>query len=259
MKFNGNVAVLEKEWLADDVFKIIVQRHESMGQIIAGQFFNIKASPYGYPMLNRPISVSDFSETTIEFTIKVLGDGTKQLSAYEVGDVIEMMGPLGNGFSVTPAKKILLVGGGIGIAPLKKLCYLPEFANTEIHVVLGFRDKPYFLEAFKEKAVHFEVVSEREAGYRNGFVTEPLKELLDSHNYDMVFSCGPQKMLENVAKILVEKEVKGQVLMEEKMACGIGACLVCTCKIKDEEKGFKHKRMCKDGPMFFADEVIFDA
>lgn len=258
MKFNGVSKILSKKWLSEDVFQLSVQWTKEMGSIKAGQFFNIRSNEVGYPMLSRPISVSDFDETSVEFTIKILGDGTKSLSKFAVGDDLSLMGPLGNGFELIHAKKILLVGGGIGIAPLKKLCTEGIFKDSEVDIILGYRDEPYMLDDFKTHANQMVVVSENIESYRKGYVTEPLKEFLKESHYDMVYSCGPQMMLKNVSRLLNENGVKGQILMEEKMACGIGACRVCTCKIKDETKGFSHKRMCKDGPMFYADEVIFD-
>lgn len=258
MKFNGISKVISKKWLCEDVFQLTIQRTIGMGPIQAGQFFNIRSNEFGYPMLNRPISVSDFDQNSVEFTIKVLGEGTKSLSRFQEEDFLSLMGPLGNGFELLDAKKILLIGGGIGIAPLKKICTEEIFRDTEIDIILGFRDEPYMLESFKSHAKQMIVLSENIETYRKGYVTEPLEELINESKYDMIYSCGPQKMLKSVSEVLNKKGVRGQILMEEKMACGIGACLVCTCKTKDDQKGFSHKRMCKDGPMFYADEVIFD-
>ncbi|MGX8797257.1 dihydroorotate dehydrogenase electron transfer subunit [Fusibacter sp. JL298sf-3] len=255
MRFNDSVRVLKKVDLNKEVFQLVVERKEAMGEIKAGQFFNLKAAGV---LLNRPISVSDFNEVSIEFTIKILGEGTAQLHRLQEGESLALMGPLGNGFECVPAKKILLVGGGIGIAPLKRLCYETVYKETTIHTVLGFREQPYLEKAFAEKSALCHFVSETDSAYELGFVTAPLERLLSEHTYDQVFVCGPMPMLKAVSAVLAKKEVDAQLLMEEKMACGVGACLVCTCKIKEGENGFKHKRMCKDGPMFYASEVVFD-
>jgi len=259
MKFNGSVKIIERKQLHQDVFQIIVERPHMMDAILPGQFFNIVASNTGYPLLRRPISVSGYSADVIEFTVKVLGTGTQALSEYEVGESIVLMGPLGNGFEHKGVKKVLLVGGGIGIAPLKGL--IEHMASDEItvDVILGFRDEPYLVEMFSAHASSLTLVSEYKASYRLGYVTQPFVEHIGANTYDMIYACGPEVMLKSLAGICNSRELPIQLLMEEKMACGIGACLVCTCKVKQGDFGFKHVRMCKEGPMFYGSEVIFDA
>ena len=230
-----------------------------MEAILPGQFFNIVASNTGYPLLRRPISVSGFSADVIEFTVKVLGRGTQALSEYEVGETIVLMGPLGNGFEQKDEKKVLLVGGGIGIAPLKGLIENMASDEKTVDVILGFRDEPYLVEMFSAYASTLTLVSEYDASFRLGYVTQPFIEHIDANDYDMIYACGPEAMLKFLARICNERGLPIQLLMEEKMACGIGACLVCTCKIKQGDFDFKHVRMCKEGPMFYGSEVIFDA
>ena len=170
------------------------------------------------------------------------------------------MGPLGNGFDTGNHKKVLLVGGGIGVAPIKGLGEFLEKDSVNIKTLLGFRDTPYMLEAFRAFSDEVVIVSENDKDYRQGYITLPLEELLanQNENFDMIYACGPLVMLKSVQKICAQFNVPVQLLMEEKMACGIGACLVCTCKTKEGDFGFKHSRMCLDGPMFYGDEVIFD-
>jgi dihydroorotate dehydrogenase electron transfer subunit len=258
MKFNGSVKIIERNQLSHDVFQIKVERPSMIEEILPGQFFNIVASSTGYPLLRRPISVSGYGADFIEFTVKVLGTGTKALSEYVVGESIEVMGPLGNGFKQNVERKVLLVGGGIGIAPLKGLLksFSPEAVTLD--VILGFRDEPFMVEMFSAQASSLTLVSEYDASYRLGYVTQPFIEHIDANTYDMIYACGPEAMLKTVAKICNDRKLPVQLLMEEKMACGIGACLVCTCKVKHGDFGFKHVRMCKEGPMFWGSEVIFD-
>ncbi len=259
MKFNGIVKIIDRKQLQQDVFQIKVVRPNVIEEILPGQFFNIVASNTGYPLLRRPISVSGYSTDVIEFTVKVLGTGTQALSEYEVGETIVLMGPLGNGFEQKGEKRVLLVGGGIGIAPIKGL--LEKFASqaVSVDVVLGFRDEPYLVEMFSAHASTLTLVSEYDASFRLGYVTQPFIEYIDANAYDMIYACGPEAMLKTLAGICNHRELPIQLLMEEKMACGIGACLVCTCKVKQGDFGFKHVRMCKEGPMFYGSEVIFDA
>jgi len=258
MKFNGSVKIIERKQLLLDVFQIKVERPRTIEEILPGQFFNIIASNTGYPLLRRPISVSGYSAEVIEFTVKVLGMGTQALSEFEVGESIVLMGPLGNGFEQTSEKKVLLVGGGIGIAPIKGLLERLKSSEITADVILGFRDEPYLVEMFSAHTTSLTLVSENDASCRLGYVTQPFVEHIEATPYDMIYACGPEAMLKTIAKICNERTLPVQLLMEEKMACGIGACLVCTCKIKHGDFGFKHVRMCKEGPMFYGNEVIFD-
>lgn len=262
MKFSGKVKVISKKTLSDDVFQIKVEKHQAMGEIKPGQFFNIVASKTGYPLLRRPISVSGFDDETVEFTIKVIGSGTLALSGLCTGDEIDIMGPLGNGFDLEYDSfgygKVLLVGGGIGVAPIKGLAEKLSSQGVKMDVIIGFRDKPYLVEAFSQLHARMTIVSENDTAFTLGYVTKPFEAYVNHEKYNMIFACGPEVMLRTVAGIAESRNIEIQLLMEEKMACGIGACLVCTCKTKEGAFGFKHSRMCKDGPMFYGREVIFD-
>lgn len=258
MRFDGFVKIIDKNWIQDDIVTLTIERLPEMGDITPGQFFNIQASSLGYPMLRRPISISGYDEKTVTFTVKVLGTGTHQIANHRVGDSIKMMGPLGNGFERALAKKVLIIGGGIGVAPMKGLIEKLEQPASAIDVILGFKEHPYLTEYFKPRCQKLALFSETVSGFRKGYVTEALEDWIKDTAYDMVYACGPLQMLKSVAKILNEANVPVQLLMEEKMACGIGACLVCTCKTKKDAFNFKLSRMCKDGPMFYGSEVIFD-
>lgn len=258
MKFIGKVKLLKKQMINEENFRFVIERTDEMGLIQPGQFFNISATKFDYPLLKRPISVSGVGDDSIEFTIKIIGDGTRAMMDYNEGDFIELMGPLGNGFESDGYQKILVIGGGIGIAPLKGLINSLKKTDVIIHSVLGYRDTPYLHEDFVAKSLKIDIMSENDDQYRTGYVTEPVVKLLEMESYDMIFVCGPHPMLKNLTDLFNSKGIRAQLLMEEKMACGIGACLVCTCKTKNGDFGFKHSRMCKDGPMFYSDEVIFD-
>lgn len=262
MKYQGEVKIVRKEDISEDVFSLRIQKPSKDMTVKAGQFFNLKASIFKSPLLRRPISVSDFDDETIEFTIKVLGEGTEQLKMLNVGDVLDIIGPLGNGFEYKGEREVLLIGGGIGIAPIKGLAKAlrRENPNIQITTILGFRDKPYDLDAFEQVSDQVYIVSETDENHTLGFVTTPLQKLIadGKHRIDMSFACGPMGMLRAITDHFNQANLPVQLLMEEKMACGIGACLVCTCKIKEGDFGYKHQRMCKEGPMFYGSEVIFD-
>lgn len=253
--------VIAKEWLTDQVFTLTLKRPKEMGEILPSQFFNLKwqAAPY----LRRPISISQIRPDRISFTIILKGEGTKQLSQMKPGDVLDVHGPLGNAYAINKSfKKVLVIGGGIGVPPQAVLTEaLREIPGIEIHVQVGFRGQPYLIERFSSVTPHLEIASETEGVAYKGYVTDLTEKALGQHTYDMVFVCGPHVLIEKVAKLAAKSKTPVQLLMEERMACGIGACMVCTCKVIDTntEEGYVHKRVCKDGPVFMGSEVSFHA
>lgn len=248
----GEVSVLSREQLSDDVFRITVERPENMGAIGPGQFIMITANAY---LLKRPISVSGITDNRIEFTIRIVGKGTQEIVKLEK---LEIMGPLGNGFEMKSHKNILIVGGGIGVAPLLPVARNYTKDGIKTHVSLGFREGPIMDTEFDEYSSSLHIASELLPGYFNGYATSQAETILQNESVDMIFACGPKAMMKEVVKLSNMYSVPAQLLLEEKMACGIGACLGCTCKTKEGAFGFKHSKVCKDGPMFWADEVIFD-
>ncbi|GAB6106868.1 dihydroorotate dehydrogenase electron transfer subunit [Fusibacter bizertensis] len=259
MKFNGKVKIVNKQQLQEDIFQLTVEKPSEIDVISPGHFFNLMATTSGSPLLRRPISVSNTTENSIEFTIKVLGKGTEWLSQKRIGDYLEIMGPLGNGFDVNDKmEKVLLLGGGIGVAPIKGLLAHLTNKNIKCDSIIGFRDQPIFVEEFKTFSEYNEIISEKDTNYKLGYVTEYFEKIVKSNNYDAIYACGPEAMLKSLVKVSEGMGLRLQLLMENKMACGIGACLVCTCKVKQGDFDYKHVRMCKEGPMFYSDEVIFD-
>jgi len=259
MKKTYQLKVIKKEVLNEEIFKFELEKPEDMPAIYPGQFFGLAASTNGYPLLKRPISVSKVLDKSIEFTVKVVGEGTKLLLNKEINDEIEVIGPVGNGFFLDEiSEKSLIVGGGIGISPVKELArYLKEEKDLRLPVVLGFRDKPFDMDDFSSISDEIEIATESGVEGHKGYVTYILEERLKKGSVDQVLVCGPHMMLKAVKELCERYNVITQLLMEERMACGIGACLVCTCAIK-EEGGVKNKRVCKDGPVFYGSEVVFD-
>jgi len=259
MSFVGNLEVLKNEAITEEVFALTIETHEG-SDIKAGQFYNFKAGDTAYPLLRRPISVALVEDGKIVFYIQKKGIGTNLLSQLKAGDEINVIGPLGNGFDFAGIKKPLVVGGGIGVAPMMETArVLKDLGHENVRVLLGYREEPYGLEVFERITSRVEVASEHTESYHKGYVTTLLKKALEEEDYDGVFVCGPHVMLKAVADICKAKGVKSYLLMEEKMACGIGACLVCTCKVQKQGEGdFKNLRTCKEGPVFLGDEVMFD-
>ncbi len=219
--------------------------------VLPGQFFQLK-SPAKY--LRRPISVARVKGHEVIFYVKILGEGTAAIGKLGRGDSLDLIGPLGRGFVLDDQKKRgLLLGGGIGIAPLIELSHalgIPHDAR------IGYTGDALFDDDFErpDTCVSYSLTGK---AMKKGFPTQGLEEELKAGTYDVIYACGPMPLLAAVQRLGEAFGVETQLLMEEKMACGIGACLGCTQKIKDE-RGYKLLRLCKEGPMFYGSEVIFD-
>lgn len=219
----------------------------------AGQFLHI-ACGEGL-LLRRPISVclvqQDEPQDTARVVFEVRGEGTKWLAQRQVGDKVNVLGPLGNGFSITADDRLLLVGGGIGVPPLLgQAAYTPKKATA----VLGFRsaDRAMLVEDYQHYCADVYLCSDDGSLGRHGFVDAQLRDILEKDkNFTAVLACGPKPMLKNVAKVAAEFGVPCQVSLEERMACGVGACLGCAVQMADGTM----KHVCKDGPVFDAEEV----
>jgi dihydroorotate dehydrogenase electron transfer subunit len=242
------------------IHKIVIEKPKDLGKVKAGQFFNLKSGEEEYPLLRRPISVSIIDDETLTFLINKVGKGTMLLCSKNKGEYIDILGPLGNGFNLDIEKNnVLVVGGGMGVAPLLELVkQLSLKDDIDIKVMLGYSDIPFMVEDFKEFADDLIVASEKKEFDYKGYVTEPLKQELQNKKYDHIFACGPKPMLKVVKNLGEENDIPVQLLMEERMACGMGACLVCTCKVKKGEDDWNYVRTCKEGPVFYGEEVIFD-
>lgn len=234
-----NAKVISNEEISKDIYKLVV---EDNNQINAGQFYMLKIE--GKTLLPRPISICEKNGDTLTFLYAVVGTGTKEYTKLKGNDEIKLTGPLGNGFDLNKDYgKVALVSGGIGTAPMLELSKKLRDNNTEqkIDLYAGFRDDVYLIEDFEEYVNEINVSTNTgKYGYK-GFVTDILKV----EEYDTVLCCGPEVMMKKVIEMCKEKNVNIYVSMEKHMACGVGACLVCTCKTKDG-----HKRTCKEGPVF---------
>lgn len=233
--------IISNRDLGQDFYLMKVQEKNNARM---GQFYMLRAWDT-YPVLSRPISVYDADGETVSFLYKVVGKGTKLLAKLQEGSEITLDGPHGNGFpSVPEAKKIALVGGGVGIAPLYLAAktYKKENPDCRVDIYLGFSGEPVLVQEYEEAA-------DRVTVNVGGFVTDDI----DPNEYDAIMTCGPVIMM----KVLYEKCVRCNakaplyVSMENRMACGIGACLVCSCKTS---KG--NRKVCKDGPVFPGSEVF---
>lgn len=237
--------VKENNKICNGIYKLVVEHNH---EVKAGQFYMLKPKS---ALLGRPISVCEVNGNNVSFLYAVVGAGTNEFMELKAGENIEVIGPLGNGFDVTKDYgRVALVGGGIGIAPMlelgKKL--RENFPNIKMDLYGGFRDEPYLVDEIAKYADEVFVTTNSGNYGTKGFVTD----VIDLNKYDTVLCCGPEVMMKKVVEICKEKGTKVYVSMEKHMACGVGACLVCTCKTKEG-----NKRTCKDGPVFDGYDIEF--
>ncbi len=228
--------------ISPNIYKVILEGN-FQGQ--PGQFFMIRGWNGLDPFLARPISISNLEENQITFLYEVRGRGTHIISELKEGDKLSILGPLGNGFDLDLKGKIAIVAGGVGIAPMY---YLSEKLKNKADLYAGFRSDIYLIDEFKKGIENIYISTEDGSCGHEGYIID----IFNPKDYDYVLSCGPTPML----KALMAK-CKGIVpvytSMESRMGCGIGSCLACSI---ETVRGME--RVCKEGPVFLAEEVIFD-
>ncbi|MGL4739876.1 MAG: dihydroorotate dehydrogenase electron transfer subunit [Sarcina sp.] len=242
-----NAKVLENVELVDGIFSMKIKHIRG---VKPGQFYMLKLEK---AFLGRPISVCEVEDDVVRFLYAVVGAGTSELSNLKINDSIKLIGPLGNGFDIEKEYgKVAIVGGGIGVAPLLELAKNLKMKNESqvADFYGGFRDEVYLINEIEKHVDNVYVSTNTGRVGHKGFVTEPLLERIK--NYDTVLCCGPEIMMKRVVEICKENNINVYVSMEKHMACGVGACLVCTCKTKTG-----NKRTCKDGPVFNGLDIEF--
>ena len=245
--------IVEKVMLNPYAVSMALDVGELSREISYGQFVNIKCGE-GL-LLRRPISICDWQEGVLRIVFEVRGEGTDWLARRDAGEYLDVMGPLGRGFRLDREGRYLLVGGGIGVPPLLSCAVGTGRRST---AVLGFRsaDRAMLLGDFAASCAGVRVCSDDGSLGTHGFVDGVVKEILEQDkDFTAVLACGPKPMLRAVAAAAQAQGVPCQVSMEERMGCGVGACLVCACKTAD---GHYH-HVCKDGPVFDAGEVDWNA
>ncbi len=250
MKYDSKMfKLLKNEQIAEGVFDWTVENSELAKLCKAGQFVNIKVPGR---VLRRPISICDADDSSLRLVFQVKGEGTKLMSEMKVGDEVEILAPLGNGFKLEKGKRYCFVGGGIGVPPL---LFSAKQVDDPI-IITGFRNEKLIIlqDEFKKISDKVFLTTDDGSAGISGFVTDALKVHLDE--IDEVCACGPIPMLKAVAAVCKGK-VKCQVSLEERMGCGIGACLVCACKTKTDGKE-SMTQVCKNGPVYNAEEVFYE-
>jgi dihydroorotate dehydrogenase electron transfer subunit len=248
--------ISEMTRLTADICSMWVEEKEMALAARAGQFVSLYSEDAG-KLLPRPISICEIDKEKgrLRFVFRIVGSGTEEFSRKKAGDTIAVLGPLGNGY-IWKGGRALLFGGGIGIPPMLELAkQIKNELSCDVCVVLGYRDSQLFLKDEFEKYAKVYVSTEDGSVGTKGNVIDAVNE--NGLTADMIFACGPKPMLRGIKSFAQERNIPAQLSMEERMACGIGACLACVCESKDvdEHSHVKNKRVCKDGPVFFADEI----
>lgn len=241
--------------VTEGIYSMWIKEEEMTQFAKAGQFISLYCQD-GSRLLPRPISICeiDKNQGILRFLFRVVGKGTEEFSKLNSGDHIRVMGPLGNGFTLE-GEKAILIGGGIGIPPMLQLAKELKEKGCQVQAVLGYRDKDMFLkEEFQNYGDVYISTEDGSVGTKGNVIDAILANQLEA---DIIFACGPTPMLKGVKGYGEERGIKTQISLEEKMACGIGACLACVCqsKEKDHHTHVNNKRICKDGPVFYAEEI----
>ncbi len=237
--------------IAKDVYSMWLTAPDIAEAAEPGQFVSLYCKDKSR-LLPRPISIceTDQEQGRVRLVYRIAGKGTGEFARMAAGDQIEVMGPLGNGF--TPeGRKAILIGGGIGIPPMLELA---KRLNCEKQVVLGYRDITFLETEFEPYARVYISTEDGSRGIKGNVIDAVRAGRLEA---DIIFACGPTPMLRGIKAYALEHGIKAQLSLEERMACGIGACLACVCRTSetDPHTNVKNKRICKEGPVFYAEEV----
>lgn len=258
------VKLVSNERISHTYYRIGFECPEIAEEARPGQFLMLRLlDPAWEHMLSRPFSFCEVSGERIELLFNVVGKGTQSLSETKTGAVLEVIGPLGNGFSLEDVAQAILVGGGMGIAPLPFLASaLRKSKNSvEMTVFLGARTASSLClqETFVKLGADVRVATDDGSNGHKGLVTELLEESLKmpSDSQRVVYACGPEPMLRTVADITRKRGVRCELSVEERMACGVGACMSCACESRDDNGNAHYKRVCTEGPVFNSTELVF--
>lgn len=243
-KYFTDFKIVERKAYGEHYFSLTLQHPDTMPEIVPGQFVEVEVKGTREVMLRRPISIHDvdYSRNTLTLLIQVVGKGTKQLATMQIGETLNLIYPLGHGFTIQ-GKNVLLVGGGAGTAPLLYLAKHFDSMGVRPTIILGGRTAELIpvQEPFMKYGNLCIATDDGSLGEK-GMVTQHSQF---DQSYDMIYTCGPTPMMKAVARHAVTKGIECEVSLENMMACGIGACLCCVC---DTDEG--HQCVCKSGPVF---------
>lgn len=258
-KTKGNVIFQEE--IAQNIYKCVIETDLAL-EAKAGQFISIFCKDES-KILPRPISICriDLVAMTLTIVYRIVGKGTKEFSKYRHGDEIIIMGPLGNGFpceEIDSSSSVILMGGGIGVPPMLGCARALKKLGIKTTSIMGYRNHETFLRDEFEEVSSLYIATEDGSCGTKGNVIDAINE--QNITGDVIFACGPKPMLRAIKNYALDNNIICYISMEERMACGIGACLACTCKSTgvDNHSKVTNKRVCKDGPVFLAEDIDLD-
>lgn len=253
-KRKENCLVLDQEEISPGIYSLWLQTEQIAKEARPGQFVSLYCQGESR-LLPRPISLCEMDKEKgrIRLVYRVIGEGTKEFSRLTAGDDLEVLGPLGNGFPLEECrgKKVVLLGGGIGIPPMLEVA---KQLDQDVTIVAGYRNAPFLQEDFRAYGTFMIATEDGSAGIQ-GNVLDVLRARKLSA--DVLMACGPTPMLRAVQAYAAQEKIPCWISLEERMACGVGACLGCVCRSKeaDTHSQVHNKRVCKDGPVFLSTEV----
>lgn len=259
-KIKEKAIVISQECIATDIYSMWI-RTDIAKEAKCGQFINVYTKDSS-KLLPRPISICEIEKDSLRIVYRVVGAGTAEFAGYSAGDDIEIMGPLGNGFPIKQennAGGVILIGGGIGVPPMletaKQLVSLWGNENEMPEIVLGYRNDELFLIDEFKKTGNVHIATDDGSVGTKGTVIDAILE--QGVMGKVIYACGPKPMLKAIKDYAASKGITAWISMEERMACGVGACLGCVCKTTkvDDHSKVMNARVCVDGPVFNAEEV----
>ena len=246
--------VLSQEKIAEDIYSMWLKAEPIAAEAVPGQFISMYTNDGG-KLLPRPISLCEIDQE--KGALRVVYRVTEQFSLMKEGDTLDVMGPLGNGFDLETGreKKAMLFGGGIGVPPMLELAkQLKAGYQTECQLVMGYRSETFLTKELEENGTLYIATEDGSTGTKGNVMDAVAANSLEA---DVIYACGPTPMLRAIKQYAEENKIECYISMEERMACGVGACLGCVCQSKevDHHSHVHNKRVCKDGPVFLATEV----
>ena len=254
MKYKETAVILEQREISDQIYSLWLHADDIVREARPGQFVSVYCRDESR-LLPRPISICELDKESgrLRLVYRAVGAGTQEFSFYGPGETLELVGPLGNGFPLDKGyEKPLLIGGGIGVPPMVELA---KWLPGDKAIVSGYRNGDLFLKEELSRNAALYVATEDGSAGTKGNVLDAVRE--NRLEADAIFACGPAPMLRALKAYAAEEGIDCYLSLEERMACGIGACLACVCTSKDVDAhtNVKNKRICKDGPVFAAEEI----
>jgi dihydroorotate dehydrogenase electron transfer subunit len=262
--------LVSQEIIAPGVYRMSLEYPAPNIPVTPGQFFMLKVSDELDPLLRRPLSVHEIDTSgpvpQLRFLYQVVGRGTTILSNLKPGDEVDLLGPLGRGFHIVPGtEEVVLVAGGIGVAPFKELVGMigREYPDCRVVAFIGGKSAADVLDDLSRLGVGVNAVTEDGSLGERGLVTDVLEQYLSepSGNKRLIFGCGPWGMMRRMAQLASLYDIPSQLSLDKVMACGVGACRGCVVQVKDSDalEGFSYKTVCKDGPVFDAGTLFLES